>query len=255
VTEPTATIVAVHGFTGHPRDFDVVAELVPNVAWITPTMPGHDGYTPKNRECNLEASADRVEAAMATARQRARPTFLLGYSMGARVVLHALCRKPIEGLDGIVLISATAGIDDPAEREERREADDALARRIEHVGTAAFLEEWRRTPIIATHNRIPSPWRAAIEANRAGHDAAGLAASLRGTGTGRMAPLWNELSRLNTRTLVAWGEDDRKFAAHGERLVASLPLAQGCAIAGAGHAAHLEAPRSFADALASFIGC
>lgn len=254
MTDPTATIVAVHGFTGHPRDFDVVASLLPGLAWITPTMPGHDGYTPKNRECNLDASADRVEAAIAQAVDAGLPTYLLGYSMGARVVLHSLSRNPQPQLAGVILVSATAGIDDPAEREERREADDALARRIEHVGTATFLDEWRRTPIIATHNRIPSPWRDAIEANRAQHDAAGLAASLRGTGTGRMMPLWNELSRLTTRTLVAWGEDDRKFAAHGARLVAALPHAEGCAIAGAGHAAHLEAPRSFADALASFIG-
>ena len=52
----------------------------------------------------------------------------LGYSMGGRYALHVALRHP-ELVRRLVLVSATGGIDDPAERAARREGDEALADR------------------------------------------------------------------------------------------------------------------------------
>ena len=66
--------------------------------------------------------------------------------MGGRVALHAALAHPTE-VRALVLIGATAGIDDPAERATRRVADEALADRIETIGVEAFVDEWLTNPL------------------------------------------------------------------------------------------------------------
>jgi 2-succinyl-6-hydroxy-2,4-cyclohexadiene-1-carboxylate synthase len=63
----------------------------------------------------------------------------LGYSMGGRYLLHLALANP-ELVDGLVLLGATAGIDDPAERAARAEADRATAARIRELGMLEFLK-------------------------------------------------------------------------------------------------------------------
>ena len=72
----------------------------------------------------------------------------VGYSMGGRVSLHAALAHP-DAVERLVLIGATAGIDDPDERAARREADDRLADHIEAVGVPAFIDEWLANPLFA----------------------------------------------------------------------------------------------------------
>ncbi|MDB5570379.1 MAG: alpha/beta hydrolase [Hyphomicrobiales bacterium] len=67
--------------------------------------------------------------------------------------------------------------------------------------------------------------------------------------------LADRLYRANMPALAIWGAEDRFVPrAHGQAYAAGLP---GCAplrlVEGAGHAAHLEAPRECAQALASFL--
>ena len=71
----------------------------------------------------------------------------MGYSLGARVALQTAVFNPPFAL---ILISGTPGIADVDARRQRREADSKLADRIERMGSVAFLQEWSRTPIIAT---------------------------------------------------------------------------------------------------------
>jgi 2-succinyl-6-hydroxy-2,4-cyclohexadiene-1-carboxylate synthase len=54
------------------------------------------------------------------------PCALLGYSLGARVALHVALADDLP-LRQIVTIGVTAGIEDPAERERRRQTDQSLA--------------------------------------------------------------------------------------------------------------------------------
>jgi len=58
----------------------------------------------------------------------------LGYSMGARICLHAALQHPTQ-VQGLVLLSGTAGIIDPTQRQHRQEADNELADHVEQVGT------------------------------------------------------------------------------------------------------------------------
>jgi 2-succinyl-6-hydroxy-2,4-cyclohexadiene-1-carboxylate synthase len=189
--------------------------------------------------------ADLVEAARLLV-ETGGPAHYLGYSMGARILLHAALDHP-ELVKSLVLIGATPGIDDPEARAARFRSDAELARELEADGLPAFIDRWLAMPMFAglsDENRH----RSARLQNRP----EGLAASLRRCGTGAQEPLWDRLVDIKTPTKLIVGESDQKFVAVAGRMVHSMPKANVAVVAGAGHAAHLEAPDAVADIVVEF---
>ncbi len=171
----------------------------------------------------------------------------IGYSMGGRLALHLALARP-DLVDALVLIGATAGIDDADERSARRRADEELAASIERDGVEVFLDRWLAQPLFA--GLTPDP---ADLAARRENTSAGLAASLRLAGTGTQTPLWDRLPEIVAPVLVLAGERDAKFAALGRRLADALPSGTLALVPGAGHAAHLEAPDATAALVATWL--
>jgi 2-succinyl-6-hydroxy-2,4-cyclohexadiene-1-carboxylate synthase len=116
-----------------------------------------------------------------------------------------------------------------------------------------FAAWWEDTPIIATQERIPEPYRTALLKRRRTNQPIGLVNSLRSMGTGAMPSLWGRLSQIGIPTFLAVGDGDSKFAEIAERMLDELPQACFRSIPDAGHAAHLESSRAFAAELASFL--
>ncbi|MDQ2724825.1 MAG: alpha/beta fold hydrolase, partial [Actinomycetota bacterium] len=172
----------------------------------------------------------------------------VGYSMGGRFALHLALAQP-DLVTHLVLVSTTAGLDDPAQRADRRRTDGVLAHRIERDGVEAFLRWWLSRPLFAT---------LAVEAaaldSRLDNTATGLASSLRRAGTGTQEPLWDRLGELSMPVLVMAGELDEAYLACAYRLVEGIGAnATLLAVPGAGHTVHLEAPQAFAAALEAFL--
>lgn len=234
------TVVLVHGFTQTGRNWSVVAtELAHRYRVVTLDAPGHGG--------SRDAPAALWKGADVLAEAGGRGTWV-GYSMGGRYALHVALAHP-DVVDRLVLVGATAGIDDPVERSARREQDDALAGRLEAIGLDAFLDEWLANPLFAT--LTPS---ASDRAARAENTVSGLAASLREAGTGRQESLWSRLRQLTMPVLVVAGQSDTKFSALGERLVTTIgPHARLAIVPGSGHAVHLEQPVAFLRLLENFL--
>jgi 2-succinyl-6-hydroxy-2,4-cyclohexadiene-1-carboxylate synthase len=224
-------LVLVHGFTQTARSWGKVAEsLAEDHEVVRVDAPGH------GRSARVEADlGEGAELLVATA---GVGTYV-GYSMGGRLCLHAGLAQPDE-VTGLVLLGATAGIEDPRARAERVAADECWARSLEVDGVDAFLRRWLAQPLFAGLDEAG----AGLDARRE-NTAAGLAASLRQAGTGVQEALWDRLGALSMPVLVLAGERDERFAALGERLVASVgDNASLAAVPGAGHAAHLEAPEA-----------
>ena len=75
--------------------------------------------------------------------------------MGGRIALYTALTVPVERL---VLVGASPGIADPAERAARRVADDALADRIEGMEIEDFAREWGSQPLFAGQpERVAAP--------------------------------------------------------------------------------------------------
>jgi 2-succinyl-6-hydroxy-2,4-cyclohexadiene-1-carboxylate synthase len=223
-------LVLLHGFTQTRHGWDGVRAQLGRPA-LAPDLPGH-GDAAGRRPASFGACAAYVRA---FAPERFT---LAGYSMGGRIALHTALTLG-ERVRRLVLIGASPGLADPAEREARRAADEALADRIEAIGIEAFAREWGAQPMFAGQSE---PVAAAAHADRLRNTPAGLAAALRGLGTGVMEPLWDRLGELGMPVELLVGERDEKFRAIAERMAAALPDARVSIVPEAGHAAQLERP-------------
>ena len=236
-------LVLVHGFTQTARSWETFERLLhtrlPEAETLAVDLPGHgDALSPFDSD--LWTSADRLVEAGGVG------TYV-GYSMGGRVSLHAALAHP-DAVQRLVLIGATAGIDDSDERAARRLADDQLADHIETVGVPTFIDEWLSNPLFAGLTDAT-----AQRSDRLRNTSPGLAASLRSTGTGTQTPLWDRLGEIGCPALVLVGEHDAKFTALGQRLVDGLPEGELVVVPGAGHSVHLEQPDATIEAITSWV--
>ena len=168
--------------------------------------------------------------------------------MGGRIALHAALAPRLAGrVERLVLIGASPGIADPAERAERSAADDRLAGEVERMSIEDFAERWARTPVLAGQ---PTAVAAAVNTDRMRNQPAGLAAALRGLGTGALPSLWDRLPEVRAPVTLVVGERDRKFSAIASDMARRLPVAEVVVVGHAGHAVHLEAPARAAAAIA-----
>ncbi len=233
-------LVLVHGFAQTRDCWGVVgADLATDHEVVRLDAPGH------GRSATFHAGI-RTGARL-IADQGGTATYL-GYSMGGRFALHVALANP-ELVRGLVLIGATAGLEDPVERSQRQAQDEAMAQRVEREGIEAFLDAWLAQPLFAGLG----PDVQFLEARKE-NTVDGLAESLRQAGTGAQDPTWHRLDRLDLPVLCVAGADDTKFAALAERLVSSIGANATLALVpGAGHAAHLEQPDAFLAVLRPWL--
>lgn len=232
-------LVMLHGFTQTGAAWESVArELGDRWRVSTPDLGGHGG------NAALGPLSFAGEAAMIDA-VAPRRFILCGYSLGGRIALYYALRRP-ERLRALVLVSCSPGLRDADDRARRRRDDEELAAAIESRPLDDFAEEWGSQPLFADQ---PGHVAAAAHADRLRNTPDGLAASLRGLGTGVMPPLWDRLELLDLPVVVVVGERDHKFRAIGEEMVAALPRSRYIVVPDAGHAVHLERPVAIAEAL------
>ncbi len=236
------TVVLLHGFAGTGRSWDpVIAGLdAQRYTALAPDLRGHG-----SRADAMPVSFDAISADI---REQAPAAFELGgYSLGGRIALHVALAAP-ERVTRLILISTTAGIDDAGERAARRAADAALADEIAAGGLETFAERWLAQPLFA---RDGADAQERARADIARNDPAGLAAALRGIGTGAMTPLWSRLGELTMPVVVVAGEQDAKFTGQAQRLAAALPRAELLLVPDAGHALPRVAPAALARAISA----
>lgn len=248
-------LVMAHGFTQTGQvwgKLDILLAADDQVVRVD--MPGHGGSD--------RVRADLTEGGRRLGELGGRAAYL-GYSMGARFCLHLALDRP-ELVDSLVLVSGTAGIEDPDQRAERRAEDEGLADQLDPPGPGAdggedpsagqarvdsFLRRWLDTPLLAG---VPTEANGFAERRR--NTGPGMASSLRLAGTGTQLPLWAELARLSMPVLIITGERDPKFTAIGRRMADAIgENAAQVVIAGAGHSPHLEHPARVAQEIRAFL--
>ena len=84
-------------------------------------------------------------------------------------------------------------------------------------------------------------------------DASGLASAARGMLTQRDAGVIETLPHIKVPSLVVVGADDTPFLAASDYMAAKIPGAKKVVIAAAGHAANIDQPQAFNDAVLSFL--
>lgn len=233
-------IVLLHGFGQTCRCWGPLAPaLAAGHEVIRLDAPGHGG--------SASTAADLPTTGRLIA-EAGGPAVYVGYSMGARMALHVATEAP-DVVQALVLVGGTPGIEDDAERAERRAADAAQAHRIRTDGVDAFVERWLALPMFAG-----LPPEARFEDERRRNTAEGLATSLELAGTGSQAPLWGALGAIDVPVLVVAGQDDHRYARIAERTAAAIGAnARAALVPGAGHSAHLEQPQRFIELLLGWL--
>lgn len=228
-------LVVLHGFTQTGRLWGRFGEhLAGSHSLVALDLPGHGGSD--SVRADLPTTANLVAEAVQTTLGD-EPFDLLGYSLGARVALHVVTQTTLP-VRHAVFVGVTAGIEDPAERDRRRQFDEAMADQLESSDDVGqFLDAWLRGP---PFDRLSS--EATARAERLRNSASGLASSLRLCGTGTQAPLWDRMSSLSCPVLALAGSDDTRFAAHALRVSRLAPRAVASLVPGGGHAVHLSQP-------------
>jgi 2-succinyl-6-hydroxy-2,4-cyclohexadiene-1-carboxylate synthase len=234
------TVVFLHGFSGTRRAWDRVIAQLDHERYLplAPDLPGHGEAADGERPITFTGC---VEAVLASS----PPRFALcGYSMGGRVALHVALAAPTR-VTRLLLIGATAGIEDERERAERRDSDHVLADALERIPFEDFIERWRTQPLFAADPPHVGMLARADQRRNSPH---ALAAALRGIGAGEMTPLWSRLGELTMPVTLLNGERDSKFIDIGRRMAERLPNACAIVVPG-GHGLPLENPDAVVAAL------
>ena len=234
------SLVLLHGFASTRRLWDAVIARLPPERYspLALDLPGHGSEAEASAPIAFDSCVSHVLA-------RSPESFALaGYSMGGRVALHVALAAP-QRVGRLVLVSTTAGIADADERAVRRVRDRRLAEQVEQGTIEDFVERWRSQPMFADD---PPEVDALARAEMAPNRPEGVAAALRGIGTGEMAPLWDRLGELTMPVTIVVGERDAKFRVVAERMAQALPAARLDVVPG-GHVLPLESPQAVAEAI------
>ena len=154
-------LVLLHGFTGNHTSWDEwLPELSKRFRVFALDLPGHgdtkfDGRDSATGLPHVAAVIDRW-----LEKQGVVKADFIGYSMGGRTLLHLAALFP-QRISSMIILSASPGIEDAAERSRRAHADDGLADRIESEGLETFVREWMEQPLFETLT-LAEPQRAAI---------------------------------------------------------------------------------------------
>jgi 2-succinyl-6-hydroxy-2,4-cyclohexadiene-1-carboxylate synthase len=172
---------------------------------------------------------------------------VVGFSLGGRLALHAALASSFAGL---VVVGASAGIDEPDQRRRRTDADEELADWIEAHPIEEVVARWERNPVFASQS---PELVAAQRAGRLSHDPTLVARLLRSAGQGARAPIWDHLYEIQAPVLALAGQDDLIYRAASERIASLVQRGSAGVIPGAGHAAHLEQPDAVAEAILAWL--
>lgn len=204
-------IIFLHGFLGHPKDWDAVRSHL-QCESIALTLPGH---------LNEPMTEDIVR----TVHEKLGGGLLVGYSAGGRLALALKARFPLHYTQ-VIALSAHPGISDTKEREKRRQQDATWIEMLRNEPLKSFLQKWYAQPLFE-----------GLSVNmdhRIQHDPLKLALFLERFGTGNVRS-----PKLYPETIFACGDRDLKYKALYHKIPHII-------IPASGHAIHLENPQACA---------
>ena len=135
---------------------------------------------------------------------------LVGYSMGARLALHALLAAPTLW-ENAVIVSAHPGL--RSGRVERRARDEAWLTRFQQEPFEDVIRDWNAQPVFNRESSLSTPKK--FEPS--------MARCFQEWSLGNQDPLWDQLNQITCPVQWVCGEEDTKFSDLGREAVAMLP--------------------------------
>ena len=253
-SEGDPPVLLLHGFTGHGGSWAGLGQRFAAAGYsvLAPDLLGHGRSAHPSDATRYGMAHAAADLNSLLDESSIEAVHLLGYSMGGRLGLFFALSCP-ERVRTLSLVSASPGIALTAERDERRDRDDALADQIERDGIAAFVDHWESLPMWASQRRnLSSEQRQQLRSQRLQNLPDGLANSLRGMGTGKQPALHEKLPTLSMPTLLIAGAEDEKFVGINRQMERRISQARLVIFPMAGHAVQLERRRAFERTVLEF---
>ena len=178
-------------------------------------------------------------------------THLIGFSLGANVVLNFALKYP-ELCASIVVTACGAGSTHRSSFEQR------MAGTVELLGTRgmqALAESYAENPTrVQFKRKDPAGW-ARFRERLAEHSALGSSLTIQGVMLRRpiIFSLEERLTRLRVPTLLIVGDEDENCVETSIFMKRKIPSAELLMIPGSGHAVNLEEPALFNQIVSSFL--
>ncbi|WP_157842675.1 MULTISPECIES: 2-succinyl-6-hydroxy-2,4-cyclohexadiene-1-carboxylate synthase [Bacillus] len=248
-------VVFLHGFTGRGANWVDILPYIQNkesYTFVFPDVLGH-GLSEKPMEASRYSMENTIEDLYEIIKNiTEKKIHVIGYSMGGRIALSFALKYPFI-VKGLLLESASPGLQTESERHMRQLADEKLAIKIEGEGLERFIEFWTNIPLFETQKKLTSEEQRKILQQRLDNDAAGLANSLRGIGTGSQPSYWGVLKSLHLPVTLVAGKDDKKFIEIAKSMNSLFPMSTFIEINRAGHAIHVEQSEKFGKIVSEFL--
>lgn len=178
----------------------------------------------------------------------AGPNWLIGYSLGGRLALHAVLEQP-DLWKGAVVIGAHPGYDSEEERSKQIARDELWAARFADETNAwkTLLQTWDALPIF---DGRPNP----TERPELAFSRTGLAACFRHFSKGRQSFLTPLLAKLSAPPIYFFsGIHDVKYTTLGQQLASDCEVVQHKIIPDAGHRVPWENTSAFIREIQVFL--
>ncbi|WP_079710958.1 2-succinyl-6-hydroxy-2,4-cyclohexadiene-1-carboxylate synthase [Paraliobacillus ryukyuensis] len=243
-------VVFLHGFTGSYKTWKETIEMFGGTHWcIAIDLPGH-GKSQIDRPIRMETFCDHL--AQLLDELAIDKAHFVGYSMGGRTAL-SFAMLHSERVQSLTLESASPGLESIEEQMARQTKDEALAEEMETQGMAWFVNYWEKIPLFSSQQQLTTVEKRRIKEERLSQTASGLAASLRGMGTGVQPSWWDKLATLTMPVSLIVGEWDKKFVMIAHEMKRHCQPANLHIVSEAGHAIHVEQTEKFATMVKDFI--
>lgn len=248
--ESAPPIVLVHGFTASKASFEAnLHGLREHFTVITVELLGHgDSDAPDDAILYRPERAIRriLQLLDHLGYQRA---LLCGHSLGGALALRLALDAP-EWVAGLIVINSSSAAGNPAWREAARPRMQEMAARLREEGSTAFMKSTRLYP--AHSKRLDPLSKELLTRDFDRLQPAGLA----GTAESLVIDVnaWERHPVLSVPMLLVTGEKDGDFAPNADAFMERFPpdLARQVKLPLAGHAANIEQPREFEEAVVQF---
>src|SRR5579875_1434062 len=239
-------LVLCHGFSGSAWDFALV---IPELARSRPVVAldhrGHGASTKLGQSAVAGAdgppgspgySIDELTSDfVAWLEEAARgPVHLLGHSMGGRIAMEAVLRRP-DLVRSLILMDTTAGGFSAADPEMQALYDSFFASFDPADGIPEIYATMRGPEDDLIDAVVPPGWREQRITLASSFDPYALAALGRELLTLESRPLFDALGRVTCETTVIAGSRDHPLVDRAPQLVAAIPGAELAVIEGAYH--------------------
>ncbi|HBQ58795.1 MAG TPA: 2-succinyl-6-hydroxy-2,4-cyclohexadiene-1-carboxylate synthase [Balneolaceae bacterium] len=249
--ETLPNLVLLHGFMGSGENFaHLILELKEFCNPITIDLLGHGKTEGAELHYRFSTKEQVADVTKLISEQLQIPVYLYGYSMGGRLALQLALHRP-DLYRGLILESATFGIEGETERQARQSLD---ARRSDAItgNFEGFLEDWKNMPLFDSSNADPE-LLAKTERIQQEQNPFWLANSLQGFGTGTMPCVRDRLKELKIPVQLIVGERDSKFVHINRQMEKEIPDAELQVVKEAGHRVHLDSPKALNSLLHAYL--